>query len=116
VQWLTHRRGTLALIAFAAQLLLPLSMIVIASHFGFGGCPRSAAVNAEADRFDRFVTFIDLGLLITVTVALFWLSAGRWHRYRWLIITLVPALALAGLTRWLSGLETLSLCNAFLLP
>jgi hypothetical protein len=65
---------------------------------------------------NRFVTFIDLGLLITVTVALFWLSAGRWHRYRWLIITLVPALALAGLTRWLSGLETLSLCNAFLLP
>ena len=104
------------LIAVTAQLLLLLSLIVIASHFGFGGCPRSAAVNAEADRFDQFATFIDLGLFIVVTVALFWWSAGRRHRYRWLITTLVPAVALAGLTLWFGGLETLSLCDAFLLP
>jgi hypothetical protein len=69
VNRLTHRRGTLALIAFGAQLTFVLVLIVLSPHFS-GACPQSIAVQAQAARCDQIVTSVDIGLFLAVAVTL----------------------------------------------
>jgi hypothetical protein len=109
VHRLTHWRA-LPLIAFGAQLTFVLLLVAFTPHFA-SGCPQSATAQTQADRYDQFVTLIDIGLLIAVAVTLVLWSAGRRHRYAWIGITLVPAMVVAGLGLVVAGLGTMSLCN-----
>ena len=98
------------LIAFGAQLTFVLLLVAFTPHFG-SGCPQSATAQIQADRYDQFVTLIDVGLLIAVAGSLVFWSAGRRHRFAWIAVALVPAIVLAGLGLVVAGLGTMSLCN-----
>ena len=110
VDRLTHWRRALPLIAFGAQVTFVLLLIAFTPHFS-SGCPQSTTGQTQADRYDQFVTLIDIGLLAAVAVTLVIWSAGRQHRYAWLGIALIPAVLLAGLSLLVAGLGTMSLCN-----
>ena len=73
----------------------------------------------QSDRFLQIVISSDAVLLIAVIATVVWWSAGRQHRYRWQIMSLVlvPAVAVAGLTFVMAAFATLSLCGSnWLLP
>jgi hypothetical protein len=118
VQSINHRRGALVLAAFIAQLGLPLT-VLLKAPFDWGGCPRPVAMEEQADRFRLMVIGSDAVLFITVIAAVVWWTAGSRHQYRWqhMVMVLVPAVAIAGLTFALAAFATLSLCGAnWLLP
>jgi len=87
-----------------------LLLVAFTPHFG-SGCPQPAAAQTQADRYDQFVTLIDIGLLIAVAVTVVFWSTGRRNRYAWIGVALVPAMVLAGLSLAVAGLGTMSLCN-----
>ncbi len=107
---MTHWRRALLLIAFGAQLAFLLLLVAYTPHLA-DGCPLPATAQAKADRYDQFVTVVDIGLLTAVAVTIVFWSAGRRNRYAWIGVALVPAVVLAGLALVVAGFGTLSLCS-----
>jgi len=106
------------LAAFIAQLGLPLA-ILLKAPFSWGPCPLSAAMQEQSDRFEQTVISSGAVLLVMVIAAVFWWTIGRRNRYRWeiMIFTLVPAVAIAGLTLAMAAFATMTFCGAnWLLP